>query len=44
MMHYGGNLVEAALATVVAARRYQANGRSRQRRRRRPDGAEVHVP
>ncbi|MBT2442094.1 cytochrome c oxidase assembly protein [Streptomyces sp. ISL-36] len=37
VMYYGGDLVEAAVATVVAASWYQATGRARQRRRRRPD-------
>ncbi|MGW6782669.1 cytochrome c oxidase assembly protein [Streptomyces sp. NPDC054987] len=34
VMYYGGDLVEAAVATVVAGSWYQAVGRARQRRRR----------
>ncbi|MFD3327987.1 cytochrome c oxidase assembly protein [Streptomyces sp. NPDC058701] len=38
VMYYGGDLLEAALATVVAAVWYGAGGRTQQRRLRRPDG------
>ncbi|MEV7192516.1 cytochrome c oxidase assembly protein [Streptomyces sp. NPDC093510] len=43
VMYYGGDLVEVALATVVAASSYRATGRAQLRRRRAARGA-VRTP
>ncbi|MEU9145414.1 cytochrome c oxidase assembly protein [Streptomyces sp. NPDC048349] len=44
VMYYGGDLVEGAVATVVAASWYRAAGRARQRRRRQPAPAPAPTP